>query len=42
MDVAKTLWAFLQEADAARAEEWKETKAYNLAVAKHQLARWLK
>jgi hypothetical protein len=42
VEVAKALWAFLQDADAAMAEAWKGKVAYDLTLAKHQLTRWLK
>ena len=42
LEVAKALLAFLQEADAVMAEAWKDRKAYDLALAKRDLAPWLK
>jgi hypothetical protein len=41
-EVAQALRAFLEEADDLMKDEWKNKRAYDLSVARYELARWLK
>jgi hypothetical protein len=40
-EIARVLWDFIRDADALMAEDWKQNKAYDLARARFELARWL-